>query len=219
MAVAFAASSICQAQTTAVREEKVLPAPAPVAAPAAGMQGTLRSVNTDSFVLQGDEKAAPLTFRDAQSTQYVDESGKVVKRELLVPGVPVTVESIRTGEGVLASRVIVHQRVAKTTEQGPAGTTTTTTTTTTRDAVKATTAEGVMGLWEKDRFQLNTPKDGAVTFLYSKDTKIVDADNKPVEVIRMRQPGLPVTVKFEQEGDRLMANQITVNLRFVEVSR
>jgi hypothetical protein len=66
---------------------------------------------------------------------------------------------------------------------------------------------------------VNTTKAGSVTFLYSKDTQIVDADNKHVNVIRMKQPGLPVTVHFSQEGDRLMANKIVVNLRFVEVSR
>src|SRR5438045_316869 len=90
-ALTLTTTHLCQAQTTAVREEKILPAPAPAtapAAPAAGVQGTLRTVGTDSFVIQGEEKAPPLTFRNAQSTQYVDESGKVVKRELLLPGVP-----------------------------------------------------------------------------------------------------------------------------------
>jgi len=226
--IALLFTTVSHAQTTAVREKVITVPPnatttttKTAVAPSSGAVGTVQSTGQDSFIVR-DAKEAPLTYRETQATKYVDESGNVVKRELLVPGVPVTVESsVKTGEGILrADRVIVHKQVATSTAQTPTGATaTTSTTTTTTVPEKPTTAEGVMGLWETDRFTLATPKAGNVTFLYSKDTKIVDADEKHVDVIRMKQPGLPVTVKFSQEGDRLMANKITVNLRFVDVSR
>jgi hypothetical protein len=182
------------------------------------VEGTLDTVGPDSVVVRsGKEKA--LTYRYPQASRYVDESGNVVRRELLVPGLPVTVQYVRDGDSLVAKNVIVHQKVATATTSGPTGTaTTTTTTTTTTEKVKNTVAEGVLGLWEPDRFELNTEKHGTVRFLYSKDTKLMDADSKHVDAIRMK-PGLPVTVRFRQEGDHLMADQVTLNARTVEVTR
>jgi hypothetical protein len=200
----------CPAQTTTVREERIAPT---------GVDGTLRVVGPDSFELQRTGASGAITYRYAKSFQYVDESGHVLKREVVEPGLPVTVQSVENANGLVANRVIVHQATAQKTVTAPSGAaTTTTTTTTTTEAVKPTVAEGVLGLWEPDRFELNTPKNGLMRFRYSKDTKITDADNKHVDVIRMKQQGLPVTVHFSQEGDHLMADQITVNLRFIQVS-
>ena len=173
----------------------------------------------DSFEMTRTGAPGPITYRFSQGIRYTDESGNVVKREVLEPGLPVTVESVESANGLVANRVIVHQKVAEKTVTTPSGAAaTTTTTTTTTEAVKPTVAEGVLGLWEPDRFELNTPKNGMMRFRYSKDTKISDADNRHVDVIRMKQPGLPVTVHFKQVGDSLEADQITVNLRFIQVS-
>ncbi len=38
------------------------------------------------------------------------------------------------------------------------------------------------------------------------------------DAIQMR-PGLPVTVRFEQEGDRLVANRVTLNARIAQPTR
>lgn len=200
--------AVAGAQTAAVRTPEVVPVDK--------VEGTLRSVEPSTLAVQKEGKEKPLTYRRAQTIRYVDDTGKEVKRELLVPGLPVTVQYRREGDELVADEVIVHQKAV----MHPDGTTTTTstsTTTTTADTVKKpTVAEGVLGLWETDRFELNTPKSGPISFRYSKDTQLVDSDNKHVDVTRMK-PGVPVTVSFRQEGDRLMANKVTMNARVVEL--
>lgn len=211
-AFSLALAGVCSAQSTTVRTAE------PATVQVQNVEGTLHAVGPDSVVVQGGKDSKALTYRYPQAARYVDESGNVVKRELLVPGLPVTVQYVRDGDSLVAKNVIVHQKVTTATESGPAGTATTTTTSTTTEKVKNTVAEGVLGLWESDRFELNTEKHGTVRFLYSKDTKFVDADSKHVDVIRMK-PGLPVTVRFRQEGDHLSADQVTLNARTVEVTR
>ena len=211
-ALSLALAGVGGAQTTTVRTVS------PTAAEMLNADGTISTVGPESVIVQGSKDSKALTYRYPQSFRYVDESGNVVKRELLVPGLPVTVQYVRDGDSLVAKNVIVHQKVATATESNPLGTATTTTTTTTTEKVKNTTAEGVLGLWETDRFELNTEKHGAVRFFYDKNTQFVDADSKHVDAIRMK-PGLPVTVRFRQEGDHLSADQVMLNARTVEVTK
>ncbi len=162
-AISLASVATSHAQSTAVDTQKL---PSPEA------MGTIRTVGPDTMVIQADNQGRPLTYRYAHSIQYVDESGKVVNREVLVPGLPVTVEGIREGDSILATRWIVHQQTAKALTTGPEGTTATTATTTTTQDVKKTEAQGILGMWEADRFELRTVKDGAASFLYHKNTEI-----------------------------------------------
>lgn len=49
-----------------------------------------------------------MTYTYSTTTQYVNDLGEPVSVELVQAGAPVTVEYIRDGEHLRASRVIVH---------------------------------------------------------------------------------------------------------------
>jgi hypothetical protein len=91
-------------------------------------EGTISSFEPESFVIKS-ETAGPLSYSYSTKTRYIDDSGAVVARDVIRPGVPVTVHYTREGGRMLADRVVVH-RVAATAPAVPAETTTTTRTTT-----------------------------------------------------------------------------------------
>ncbi len=92
-------------------------------------EGTISAFEPHDFVIRSETASGPLTYGYTTSTRYVDDSGAVITRETIQPGVPVTVYYTRNGDRLLASRVIVHR--ATTVPAAPAAETTTTRRTTT----------------------------------------------------------------------------------------
>lgn len=92
-------------------------------------EGTISSFEPQSFVIKS-EAAGPLSYSYTTKTRYIDDSGAVVARDIIRPGVPVTVYYTRQGDRMLADRVIVHRVAATTPAVAPTETTTTTRTTT-----------------------------------------------------------------------------------------
>src|SRR4051812_13240229 len=71
--------------------------------------GIISSLEPQSFVIKSESSTEPTTYTYGASTQYVDESGNVISRELIKPGSPVTVQYVREGDRMVANRVIVRQ--------------------------------------------------------------------------------------------------------------
>jgi hypothetical protein len=174
------------------------------------VDGLLHLSGPDSVTIRTG-KSDPATYRFGDSIEFVDESGKIVAREKIAVGTPVSVVTTSNpAGGIVASRVIVRQSTAVTTTPGTG--TAVTTTTVTETAEKPTKVSGVVVEREADRVLVKTEEDGNVTFLYSQDTGFIDSEGKHVDLVRI-VPGLPVQVDFKQVGDRLEASRVMIQGR------
>jgi hypothetical protein len=94
--------------------------------------GTVTEFQPDTISVRTETAAAPVRYRFSKTTEYVDESGNRVTRDIVKTGVPVTVRYVREGDEMLVNRVIVRKQVT-TVPEAVVTKKTTTTTTTTRD--------------------------------------------------------------------------------------
>lgn len=76
--------------------------------------GVVSEMAPDRFVVRTATGIAPIRYWSSASTVYVDESGNPVARELMTPGVPVTVHFTRVGEGLVADRVVLQRQTTTT---------------------------------------------------------------------------------------------------------
>ena len=202
--------------------------------------GTISAFEPHSFIIKSESGPDPLTYSYSKTTQYVDESGQVVAREMLKPGVPVTVHYVREGDRMVADRVVVRKM-----------TTTTTTTESGREPAKKE-AKALREAAEHperearraaERGKPFPPPDpsvtkttttttttdsdgtitsfapeqfviksatGPVTYRYSKTTQYVDESGAPVSV-EIVKSGVPVTVSYVREGDGFIAQRVIVH--------
>lgn len=72
--------------------------------------GTISAFEPHTFIIKSESGPDPLTYSYSKTTQYVDENGRVVAREMMKPGVPVTVHYVRDGDRMVADRVVVRTR-------------------------------------------------------------------------------------------------------------
>lgn len=63
----------------------------------------------ETVVMQSETSPAPIRYLVTRETTFVDESGAPVAVERVSRGMPVTVQYVREGDQVLASRIIVHR--------------------------------------------------------------------------------------------------------------
>ncbi len=93
-------------------------------------RGTISEFGPQTIVIRSEKAPEPIRYNYTKTTTYVDEAGTPVSIETVKSGLPVTVYYTRAGDGMVASKVIVHKAA-------PAGTvekkTTTTTTTKKKD--------------------------------------------------------------------------------------
>lgn len=241
-------------------------------------EGTISSLEPQSFVIHSETASAPLTYSYGTKTVYVDDSGAVISREVIRPGTPVTIHYVREGDRALAERVVVHRTATAAVAPATETTTRTTTTTTetppltrkeareearherkmekearehperverreveiearrplpppattavteTRRVVEApapavavtTTTEpvgGTISTFAPDRFTLTTVEHGPITYRYTPETSYVDEDGNRVDVALVKQGGAPVTVRYRQEGELLIADRVVVHRR------
>lgn len=80
-------------------------------------EGTISEFAPDSFMIRSSTSAAPVRYSYTKTTTYVDENGNPVSMSTVRAGVPVTVYYDRTGDQMIASRVVVRQAVPATTTQ------------------------------------------------------------------------------------------------------
>jgi hypothetical protein len=174
------------------------------------IDGRLHLTGPDSVTIT-TANSDPATYRYGDAIQYVDDAGVVLSREQIVPGTPVSVVTVpQSSGGVVTNRVVVHRATATTV--APVTGAAVTTTTVTETTVKPTKATGVLLEKEADRVLVRTPKDGDLTFTYSRVTDFADSEGRHVDLVRF-VPGLPVQVEFRQVGDRLEASRVLLQGR------
>ena len=71
--------------------------------------GTVSSVGPDSIVIRTSPSASPLTYEFSETTTYVDEAGNPVEIETVTTGVPVTVFFSKSGDKMVATKVVVKK--------------------------------------------------------------------------------------------------------------
>jgi hypothetical protein len=73
--------------------------------------GTITEFSPDSIVIRSETAPAPIHYVFRKTTTYVDDAGNPVSVEVVKSGLPVTVQYIKEGDQLIASRVVVHHRV------------------------------------------------------------------------------------------------------------
>ena len=71
--------------------------------------GTVSEFGPDSIIIRTTPSAAPTTYEFTETTTYVDEAGNPVEVETVKSGVPVTVFYSKSGDKMVATKVVVKK--------------------------------------------------------------------------------------------------------------
>ncbi len=100
-----------------------------LAEPSVTSMGTISEFSPETIIMTSETSQQPVTYGYSKTTTYVDEAGNPVEMSTVRSGLPVTVHYTRSGENLVATKVIVRKAVAVPTDVIQEKTTTTTTTT------------------------------------------------------------------------------------------
>lgn len=92
-------ANIIQAQTTVVTETPIT------------SMGTISEFSPQSIIIKTETGATPVSYGYSKTTTYVDESGNPVSITTMKSGQPVTVYYNKSGDALVASKVIVRKAV------------------------------------------------------------------------------------------------------------
>ncbi|MEX1119176.1 MAG: hypothetical protein WEB60_10340 [Terrimicrobiaceae bacterium] len=104
-----------------------------LAEPSVTSMGTITEFSPETIILTSESSKQPVKYVYSKTTTYVDEAGNPVEISTVKSGVPVTVYYTKSGENLMATKVIVRKAVLATDAVMEEKTTTTTTTTTEED--------------------------------------------------------------------------------------
>lgn len=148
--------------------------------------GTISGFGDRGFFLAGSQNGTPTNYVIGPDTLFMDSEGHNVPRERFNSQLPVTVYYVRSGNDLVATRVV--------TKESPA------------DFTAGTVTEVSPGI-----FVIEQPGASTIPARYVNDktTNYVDINNQPVlpETIK---PGTPVKVFYTKVGDTLMASKVEV---------
>jgi hypothetical protein len=162
--------------------------------------GTVSEFGRDRIVIHSEASRKPIGYTFTKTTTYVDENGAPVSVETVKSGLPVTVYYTQDGDRMVASKVVVRRA-----RERDGGAVVEKRTTTTRDNTLGTVSE-----FGADSFEIKSDTSPTpVRYLYSTKTTYVDENGAPVSVETVKS-GLPVTVYYTREGDRMNATKVIV---------
>jgi hypothetical protein len=165
--------------------------------------GTISEFSPDTIVVRTESSPQPIRYRYSKTTTYVDEAGNPVSLETVKSGLPVTVYYAKDGDQMIANKVVVRR--ARTTTTVPDATATTTTT-----VGGTTNLVGTISEFSPDAIVVRSETSPEpVRYSYSKTTTYVDEAGNPVSLETVKS-GLPVTVYYAKQGDRMIANKVIV---------
>jgi len=161
--------------------------------------GTVSEFGPDRILIRTQTAQTPVGYTFTKTTTYVDEAGVPVSVETVKSGLPVTVYYSKDGDRMVATKVVVRRMAPP--EGGPVVEKRTTTQTNTL---------GTISEFGPDRLVIREEKAfEPTTYGYTKRTTYVDETGAPVAVETIRS-GVPVTVYYTREGDRLIADRVVV---------
>ena len=103
------ASRIVVRRTPAVTEQRTTTTTTGAGVPTSAGTITEFTPGSRTVVVRTESGSAPLRYSVSGDTQYVDETGAPVGVETITSGVPVTVHYARSGDGMVASRIVVRR--------------------------------------------------------------------------------------------------------------
>ncbi len=149
--------------------------------------GTISEFGPETIIVRSETSPEPLRYIYSKTTTYVDETGAPVSIETVKSGLPVTVFYTKVGDKMMASKVIVRKSVAK-----------------------AVTSIGTITEFGPETIIVHSETSPEpLRYIYSKATNYVDEDGTPVLVGTVKS-GLPVTVYYVKDGDKMMATKVVV---------
>ena len=202
--------------------------------------GTISEFGPKTIIIRSETSPDPIRYGYRKTTQYVDESGQVVAREMIKPGVPVTVHYVREGDRLVADRVIVGKTTTTTTTTEPGRAPTKKEAKALREAAQHPEREARRAAELGKPFPPVNPAEskttttttttnsdgtissftadqfvikstkGPVTYRYSKTTQYVDENGASV-AMEVVKSGVPVTVSYVREGDGFIAQRVIVH--------
>ena len=92
--------------------------------------GTISEFGPETIIVRSETSPEPIRYGYSKTTTYVDETGAPVSMELVKSGLPVTVYYSKSGDRMMATKVIVRKAVRREAPAIEEKKTTTTTTTT-----------------------------------------------------------------------------------------
>lgn len=160
--------------------------------------GTISQFSPDTIVVKTTTSSEPVSYASTKTTTYVDESGNPVSVETVKSGLPVTVYYANVGGRMVATRVVVRKTVTSETAAPSVKETST------------TTSAGTISQFSPDGIVVQTTTSAApVSYTATKTTTYVDENGNPVSVETVKS-GLPVTVYYAQDGDKMVATKVVV---------
>jgi hypothetical protein len=159
--------------------------------------GTISEFGSDRIVVRTETEKSPLGYTFTKTTTYVDEEGNPVSVETVKSGLPVTVYYTRDGDRMIANKVVVRK-----TRVRDAGAIV-------EERAAGTHTMGTISEFGRDAFEISSETAKPARYLYSTKTTYMDEDGNPVSVETVKS-GLPVTVYFTREGDRMNATRVIV---------
>ena len=170
--------------------------------------GTISEFGADTIIVRSETSPTPIRYSYSKTTTYVDETGKAVSMETVKSGLPVTVYYTKDGDRMVATKVIVRNAAPPTVPEVETKKTTTTTTTTNN--------AGTITEFGGDTIIIRSEKSTAPTrYSYSKNTTYVNEAGEPVSVETVKS-GLPVTVYYTKDGDKMIATKVIVRTTVVK---
>src|ERR1700692_1320415 len=163
--------------------------------------GTVREFSPDTFTIATDTSTTPVRYTYSKTTTYVDENGNPVSVEKVRSGLPVTVYYNTDGDRLVATKVVVKKNV----DVRPDGSVTRQTTTS-----STTSSQGTVSSFDPDSIAIKSDTSPTpVTYTFSKTTTYVDENGNPVSMDIVKS-GMPVTVFYARDGERMVATRVVV---------
>jgi hypothetical protein len=75
--------------------------------------GFVSELGPETIVIRTATSVLPFTYQSTETTTFVDEAGNAVAEEMVKSGVPVTVYYSKSGEKMVAAKVIVKETTAQ----------------------------------------------------------------------------------------------------------
>jgi hypothetical protein len=189
LGVLLATANVVMAQTSAITMTTTASA------------GTIREFSPDAITVTTDSSPTPVRYTYSKTTTFVDENGNPVSMETVKSGLPVTVYYNNDGDRLVATKMVVKKNV----DVGPDGSVTRQTTTT-----STTSSQGLVSSFTPDSMSVTSDSSPTpVSYAFTKTTTYVDENGNPVSVETVKS-GVPVTVFYDRDGDRMVATRVVV---------
>jgi hypothetical protein len=211
-----------------VLAEEISPAPAPTAASGAGaaegstaslqIAGTIEKFGDQSFEFSVSESSSPTRYYYTNATEWVDQTGKAVKRESVASGAPVTLVYSKSPDGLLVSKVVVERAPAQLAgDPPPAVSTPAERGTIAETALQPSEAAGTVVLLGEDAISLRTQSSEVpVRYRFSTSTQWVDEGGNLLTRESIRA-GVPAKVFYTKGTDGLLASKVVVRGQFAAI--